>query len=48
MSGKQLCCWPPELPGGCDFGGYSGFPGGSVVKNLPASVGNSGSILGLG
>ena len=28
-----------------------GFPGGSVVKNLPANVGdagNTGSILGLG
>ena len=25
-----------------------GFPGGSVVKNLPASVGDSGSFLGLG
>ena len=24
------------------------FPGGSVVKNLPASVGDSGSIPGLG
>ena len=26
----------------------SGFPGGSVVKNPPASVGYSGSISGLG
>ena len=25
-----------------------GFPGGSVVKNLPASAGDSGSISGLG
>ena len=25
-----------------------GFPGGSVVKNPPASVGNLGSISGLG
>ena len=25
-----------------------GFPGGSVVKNPPASVGNVGSIPGLG
>ena len=25
-----------------------GFPGGSVVKNLPASVGDGGSIPGLG
>ena len=25
-----------------------GFPGGSVVKNLPANVGNSGSVPGLG
>ena len=25
-----------------------GFPGGSVVKNLPASAGNMGSTLGLG
>ena len=24
-----------------------GFPGDSVVKNLPVSVGNKGSILGL-
>jgi len=25
-----------------------GFPGGSVVKNLPANVGDPGSITGLG
>ena len=25
-----------------------GFPGGSVVKNLPANTGDSGSIPGLG
>ena len=25
-----------------------GFPGGSVVKNLPANAGDSGSIPGLG
>ena len=25
-----------------------GFPGGSVVKNLPANAGDVGSILGLG
>ena len=25
-----------------------GFPGGAVVKNLPASTGDVGSILGLG
>ena len=25
-----------------------GFPGGSVVKNLPSSEGDMGSILGLG
>ena len=25
-----------------------GFPGGSVVKNLPASAGNAGSIPGSG
>ena len=25
-----------------------GFPGGSVVKNLPASVGDTGSIPGSG
>ena len=25
-----------------------GFPGGSVVKNLPANVGHVGSIFGLG
>ena len=25
-----------------------GFPGGSVVKNLPASAGDVGSIRGLG
>ena len=25
-----------------------GFPGGSVVKNLPADAGEVGSILGLG
>ena len=28
--------------------GYQGFHGGSVVKNLPANAGDSGSILGLG
>ena len=25
-----------------------GFPGGSVVKNLPANAGDKGSIFGLG
>ena len=25
-----------------------GFPGGSVVKNLPANAGNTGSVPGLG
>ena len=25
-----------------------GFPGGTVVKNLPANAGDIGSILGLG
>ena len=25
-----------------------GFPGGSVIKNLPANAGDTGSILGLG
>ena len=25
-----------------------GFPGGSVVKNLPANSGDTGSIVGLG
>ena len=25
-----------------------GFPGGSVIKNLPANAGDSGSIPGLG
>ena len=25
-----------------------GFPGGSVVKNSPANVGDAGSLLGLG
>ena len=25
---------------------FRGFPGGSVVKNLPANAGDSGSILG--
>ena len=27
---------------------FSGFPGGSVVKNPPASVGDTGSIPGPG
>jgi len=27
---------------------YMGFAGGSVVKNLPASAGDGGSIPGLG
>ena len=27
---------------------HTGFPGGSVVKNLPASPGDVGSISGLG
>ena len=26
---------------------YWGFPGGSVVKNLPANAGDTGSIPGL-
>ena len=26
---------------------YTGFPGGSVVKNLPANAGDTGSIPGL-
>ena len=25
-----------------------GFPGGSVIKNLPANAGDTGSVLGLG
>ena len=29
-------------------GGAWSFPGGSVVKNLPANAGNVGSIPGLG
>ena len=28
--------------------GVGGFPGGSVVKNLPAGAGDAGSIPGLG
>ena len=28
--------------------GLWGFPGGSVIKNLPANVGDSSSISGLG
>ena len=31
-----------------DLKGNSVFPGGSVVKNLPADAGDAGSILGLG
>ena len=27
---------------------HTGFPGSSVVKNLPANAGDSGSILGSG
>ena len=27
---------------------YESFPGGSLVKNLPASAGDTGSVLGLG
>ena len=27
---------------------YSGFPGGSVIKNPPANAGNVGSVPGLG
>ena len=27
---------------------FGGFPGGSVVKNLPANAGDTGSIPGLG
>ena len=27
---------------------YPGFPGGSVVKNLPASAGDKGSVPGSG
>ena len=27
---------------------FTGFPGGSVVKNLPANAGDAGSILGSG
>ena len=27
---------------------WLGFPGGSVVKNLPANAGDTGSILGSG
>ena len=33
----------------CDFeGNYLGFPGGSVVENLPANAGNTVWIAGLG
>ena len=30
----------------CDFNVYSGFPGDSVVKNLPANAGEASSIPG--
>ena len=30
----------------CDYASYSGFPGGSVVKNPPASAEDAGSIPG--
>ena len=32
----------------CKLEPHGGFPGGSVVKNLPANVGDMGSIPGLG
>ena len=32
----------------CFYRPIVGFPGGAVVKNLPASTGDVGSILGLG
>ena len=31
-----------------EYRALEGFPGGSVVKNRPANVGNTGSISGLG
>ena len=46
---RFLICHFPHLPG--DNIGTEGFPGGSVVKNLPANAGdsgNEGSIPGLG
>ena len=46
-----MSCTPTHLP----KQGYLsvsratwGFPGGSVIKNLPANAGDAGSILGLG
>ena len=39
---------PPALPYKWPYGYIRGFPGGSVVKNLPANAGNVGSIPGSG
>jgi len=30
-----------------DYNTYGGFPGGSVVKNLPANAGDMGLVLAL-
>ena len=39
-----------HLPGASGFSPIKdrGFPGGSMVKNLPANAGDTGSIPGLG
>ena len=50
LEGKN--CWPwawdHQMKNSVDLRKTLGFPGGSVVKNLPASAANTGSISGLG
>ena len=40
-------CWSRQSHLGVGVGGgWGGIPGGSVVKNLPANIGDIGSIPG--
>ena len=45
MSGDGEDCEEVRFQGGSEYD-KMGFPGGSVVKNLPANTGDVGSILG--
>ena len=45
--GAELRFWEPGLGLGSEIG-LAGFPGGAVVKNLPANAGDTGSSPGLG
>ena len=47
VTSSQFCC-EPKTPLKTNKKILKGFPGGSVMENLPASAGDRGSILGPG